>query len=136
MAVTTSGRVALYLQDKHPIRDGMEYVKLAEAARLRGRVAGGEPARARGDRADGRVRRGHRRGSPSAPGVVNNWTRNVGLLAATFSTLDDLAPGPGEARHRRVVGSARGKVGIHRHKPLTRCARRSRRSAGCSPWSA
>ena len=26
-------------------------------------------------------------------GVVNNWTRNVGLLAATFSTLDDLAPG-------------------------------------------
>jgi 5,10-methylenetetrahydromethanopterin reductase len=26
-------------------------------------------------------------------GVVNPWTRNVGLLAATFSTLDDLAPG-------------------------------------------
>ena len=26
-------------------------------------------------------------------GVVNTWTRNVGLLAATFSTLDDLAPG-------------------------------------------
>jgi len=24
------GRVALYLQDKHPIRDGMEYARLAE----------------------------------------------------------------------------------------------------------
>ena len=26
-------------------------------------------------------------------GVVNNWTRNPALLASTFSTLDDLAPG-------------------------------------------
>src|SRR5437588_11273650 len=25
-------------------------------------------------------------------GVLNNWTRNIGLLAATFLTLDDLAP--------------------------------------------
>ena len=31
MPVTSEGRVALYLQDKHPIREGMEYVKLAEA---------------------------------------------------------------------------------------------------------
>ena len=30
MAVTSEGRVALYLQDKHPIREGMEYVQLAE----------------------------------------------------------------------------------------------------------
>ena len=26
-------------------------------------------------------------------GVIPIWTRNVGLLAATFSTLDELAPG-------------------------------------------
>ena len=26
-------------------------------------------------------------------GVIPIWTRNVGLLAATFATLDDLAPG-------------------------------------------
>src|ERR1041384_4030348 len=26
-------------------------------------------------------------------GVINNWTRNAALIAATFSTLDDLAPG-------------------------------------------
>ena len=30
MAVSSEGRVALYLQDKHPIRDGMRYTQLAE----------------------------------------------------------------------------------------------------------
>src|SRR6266480_2455164 len=51
-------------------------------------------------------------------GVVNNWTRNVGLLAATFSTLDDLAPG------RILLGIGAwwdplaSKVGITRSKPL------------------
>ena len=46
-------------------------------------------------------------------GVVNNWTRNVGLLAATFSTLDDLAPG----RVKLGIGAwwdpLAAKVGIH-----------------------
>src|SRR5438132_10908050 len=51
-------------------------------------------------------------------GVVNNWTRNTGLLAATFSTLHDLAPG----RIKLGIGAwwdplAR-KVGIERRKPL------------------
>ena len=51
-------------------------------------------------------------------GVVNNWTRNVGLLAATFSTLDDLAPG------RILLGIGAwwdplaSKVGIERRRPL------------------
>ena len=39
-------------------------------------------------------------------GVVDCWTRNPARLAGTFSTLDDLAPGPVILRHRRVVGSA------------------------------
>ena len=39
-------------------------------------------------------------------GVVNNWTRNPALLASTFSTLDDLAPGPRHPRDRRLVGAA------------------------------
>ena len=30
MAVAVDNRVALYLQDKHPIREGMRYVQLAE----------------------------------------------------------------------------------------------------------
>jgi 5,10-methylenetetrahydromethanopterin reductase len=51
-------------------------------------------------------------------GVINNWTRNIGLLAATFLTLDDLAPG----RILCGIGAwwdplARN-VGIERKKPL------------------
>lgn len=51
-------------------------------------------------------------------GVVNNWTRNIGLLAATFLTLDDLAP------NRIICGLGAWwdplarNVGIHRRKPL------------------
>jgi 5,10-methylenetetrahydromethanopterin reductase len=51
-------------------------------------------------------------------GVVNTWTRNVGLLAATFVTLDDLAPG------RIMLGLGAWwdplarKVGISRTNPL------------------
>src|SRR5437016_12328832 len=50
-------------------------------------------------------------------GVVNNWTRNVGLMAATFSTLDDLAPG----RIMLGIGAwwdpLAAKVGIRRTRP-------------------
>ncbi|MEJ2560489.1 MAG: LLM class flavin-dependent oxidoreductase, partial [Anaerolineae bacterium] len=51
-------------------------------------------------------------------GVINNWTRNIGLLAATFLTLDDLAP------DRIVCGIGAWwdplakNVGIERRKPL------------------
>jgi 5,10-methylenetetrahydromethanopterin reductase len=53
-----------------------------------------------------------------ASGVIPIWTRNVGLLAATFSTLDELAPG------RVILGLGAwweplaGKVGIDRRRPL------------------
>jgi 5,10-methylenetetrahydromethanopterin reductase len=52
-------------------------------------------------------------------GVINNWTRNIGLLAATFLTLDDLAP------NRIICGLGAWwdplarNVGIERRKPLT-----------------
>jgi len=52
-------------------------------------------------------------------GVINNWTRNIGLLAATYLTLDDLAP------NRIVCGIGAWwdplarNVGIDRKKPLT-----------------
>ena len=51
-------------------------------------------------------------------GVINNWTRNIGLLAATFLTLDDLAP------NRIICGIGAWwdplakNVGIDRRKPL------------------
>ena len=56
-------------------------------------------------------------------GVINNWTRNIGLLAATFLTLDDLAP------NRVICGIGAWwdplakNVGIERRKPLRRHAR-------------
>ena len=96
---------AIYLQDAHPIREGMEFAKYAEA---KGFDAVWQ--------ADSRLVRDAV--VPMAAfaavtdtikigsGVVDCWTRNPARLASTFSTLDDLAPGPGDPRHRRVVGSA------------------------------
>ena len=52
-------------------------------------------------------------------GVVDCWTRNPARLAATFSTLDDLAPG------RIILGIGAWweplatKVGVRRTRPLT-----------------
>jgi 5,10-methylenetetrahydromethanopterin reductase len=51
-------------------------------------------------------------------GVINNWTRNAALIASTFSTLDDLAPG------RIICGLGAwweplaSKVGVNRRKPV------------------
>jgi 5,10-methylenetetrahydromethanopterin reductase len=51
-------------------------------------------------------------------GVINNWTRNAAVIAATFLTLDDLAP------NRIICGIGAWwdplaqKVGINRTKPL------------------
>ena len=118
MPVSTAGRVALYLQDKHPIRDGMDYVREAEQrgfeavwqAESRLVREATVPMAAFAAVTD-RIKVGS--------GVVNNWTRNVGLLAATFATLDELAPG------RILLGIGAwwdplaSKVGIVRRKPLT-----------------
>jgi 5,10-methylenetetrahydromethanopterin reductase len=115
--VTSTGRVALYLQDKHPIRDGMRYVRHAEAqgfeavwqaeSRL---VREATVALAAFAAVTERIKVGS--------GVVSLWTRNVGLLAATFSTLDDLAPG----RVMLGIGAwwepLASKVGVDRRKPL------------------
>ena len=117
MPVTSEGRVALYLQDKHPIREGMQYAVLAEEhgfeavwqaeSRL---VREATVPMAAFAAVTSRIGIGS--------GVVNTWTRNVGLLAATFSTLDDLAPG----RIKLGIGAwwepLATKVGVHRHHPL------------------
>ena len=108
---------ALYLQDAHPITEGMEYTKYAES---KGFEAVWQ--------ADSRLVRDAivpmsafaavtdkiKIGS----GVVDCWTRNPARLAATFSTLDDLAPG------RVILGIGAWwdplaeKVGVSRAKPL------------------
>ena len=117
MTVSSDGRVAIYLQDKHPIREGMEYARYAEErgfeavwqAESRLVREATVPMAAYAAVTD-RIKVGS--------GVVNNWTRNVGLLAATFSTLDELAPG------RIILGIGAwwdplaSKVGIKRTRPL------------------
>ncbi|MFN8233118.1 MAG: LLM class flavin-dependent oxidoreductase [Actinomycetota bacterium] len=117
MSTAGGSRVALYLQDKHPIREGMEHVRYAESrgfeavwqAESRLVREATVPMAAFAAVTD-RIKVGS--------GVVNNWTRNVGLMAATFSTLDDLAPG------RVILGIGAwwdplaSKVGIDRRRPL------------------
>lgn len=110
-------RVALYLQDAHPLREGM---RLAQYAEKRGFEAVWQ-AESRLVRdaivpmaAYAAVTERIKVGSA----VINNWTRNIGLLAATFLTLDDLAP------NRILCGIGAWwdplarNVGIVRSKPL------------------
>jgi 5,10-methylenetetrahydromethanopterin reductase len=115
--VTTETPVALYLQDKHPIRDAMAYVQYAEERGFEA-VWQAESRLVREATiplaAFGAVTERIGLGS----GVVNNWTRNPAFLASTFSTLDDLAPG----RVKLGIGAwwdpLAAKVGIERRKPL------------------
>jgi len=110
--------VALYLQDAHPIREGMEYARYAEAHRFDA-VWQAESRLVREATvpmaAFASVTERIRIGS----GVADCWSRNPARLAATFSTLDDLAPG------RIILGLGAWwdplarKVGIERSHPLT-----------------
>jgi 5,10-methylenetetrahydromethanopterin reductase len=110
-------RVALYLQDAHSLQDG---IKIAQYAESRGFEAVWQ-AESRLVR-DAIVPRGAFAATTTklkvGSGVINNWTRNIGLLAATFLTLDDLAP------NRIICGIGAWwdplarNVGIERRKPL------------------
>jgi len=117
MAVSSEGRVALYLQDKHPIREGMEYAKLAEARGFEA-VWQAESRLVREATVPMAAYAAVTSTIGIGSGVVNTWTRNVGLLAATFSTLDDLAPG----RIKLGIGAwwdpLASKVGIERRHNL------------------
>ena len=109
--------VAIYLQDAHRIREGMEFARYAESkgfdavwqaeSRL---VREATVPMAAFLTSTERIKAGS--------GVVNNWTRNPALLASTFATLDDLAPG------RVILGIGAwwdplaAKVGIDRSRPL------------------
>jgi 5,10-methylenetetrahydromethanopterin reductase len=111
-------RAALYLQDKHPIRDGMHYARLAEQAGFEA-VWQAESRLVREATVPMAAYAAVTDEIGIGSGVVNTWTRNVGLLAATFSTLDDLAPG----RIKLGVGAwwdpLASKVGIERRHTLT-----------------
>ena len=110
-------RVAMYLQDKHEIREGMAYAQYAEQRGFEA-IWQAESRLVRDAivpmAAFAAVTSRMKIGS----GVINNWTRNIGLLAATFLTLDDLAP------NRIICGIGAWwdplakNVGIERKKPM------------------
>ncbi len=110
-------RVALYLQDAHPLQDAIRYVQYAEQrgfeavwqaeSRL---VRDAIVPMAAFAATTSRIKIGS--------GVINNWTRNAAVIASTFLTLDDLA------QDRIILGIGAwwdplaAKVGITRTKHL------------------
>jgi 5,10-methylenetetrahydromethanopterin reductase len=110
--------VALYLQDAHAIREGIELVRYAEqqgfdavwqadSRLVRDAVV---PMAAFAATTD-RIKVGS--------GVIDIWTRNPARLASTFSTLDDLAPGRILCGLGAWWDPLAAKVGINRERPLT-----------------
>ncbi|MEY2753692.1 MAG: hypothetical protein RJB65_50, partial [Actinomycetota bacterium] len=110
--------VALYLQDAHPIREGMEIVKYAEQRGFDA-VWQAESRLVREATVPMAAFASVTDSIKVGSGVVDCWSRNPARLAATFSTLDDLAPG------RVILGIGAWwdplakKVGIDRARPLT-----------------
>jgi len=110
-------RLALYLQDAHPLGEAIEHARYAESQGFEAvwqadsrlvREAG--VAMAAFAATTGTIKVGS--------GVIDIWTRNPARLASLFSTLDDLAPG------RIICGLGAwwdplaAKVGIDRARPL------------------
>ena len=110
--------VALYLQDAHDLRDGLDYVRYAEAKGFDA-VWQAESRLVRDAIVPMAAYAAVTEEIKIGSGVINNWTRNIGLLASTFLTLDDLAP------DRMICGIGAWwdplaeNVGINRRKPLT-----------------
>jgi 5,10-methylenetetrahydromethanopterin reductase len=113
-----SERVALYLQDAHDLRDGLDYVRYAESRGFEA-VWQAESRLVRDAIVPMAAYAAVTNQLKVGSGVINNWTRNIGLLAATFLTLDDLA------KDRIICGIGAWwdplarNVGIERKKPLT-----------------
>ncbi len=111
-------RVALYLQDAHDLRDGLDYVRYAEQRGFEA-VWQAESRLVRDAIVPMAAYAAVTKKIKIGSGVINNWTRNIGLLASTFLTLDDLAP------DRIICGIGAWwdplahNVGIERKKPLT-----------------
>jgi 5,10-methylenetetrahydromethanopterin reductase len=111
-------RVALYLQDAHDLRDGLDYARYAEQHGFEA-VWQAESRLVRDAIVPMAAYAAVTEHIKVGSGVINNWTRNIGLLAATFLTLDDLAP------DRIICGIGAWwnplarNVGVERRKPLT-----------------
>ena len=111
-------RVALYLQDSHDLRDGLDCVRYAESRGFE-TVWQAESRLVRDAIVPMAAYAAVTERIKVGSAVINNWTRNIGLLSSTFLTLDDLAP------NRIICGIGAWwdplakQVGIERKKPLT-----------------
>jgi 5,10-methylenetetrahydromethanopterin reductase len=109
--------MAVYLQDAHPIREGMEIAQYAESKGFEA-VWQAESRLVREATVPMAAFASVTSTLKVGSGVVDCWSRNPARLAATFSTLDDLAP------NRVILGIGAWwdplaqKVGISRAKPL------------------
>ncbi|HVO42249.1 MAG TPA: LLM class flavin-dependent oxidoreductase [Aggregatilineales bacterium] len=110
-------RVALYLQDAHEIPEAIKYVQYAESRGFEA-VWQAESRLVRDAIVPMAAFAATTTRIKVGSGVINNWTRNAALIAATFLTLDDLAP------DRAILGIGAwwdplaANVGIKRDKPL------------------
>ncbi|HBO34218.1 MAG TPA: LLM class flavin-dependent oxidoreductase [Anaerolineaceae bacterium] len=110
-------KVALYLQDAHDLRDGLDIVKYAEEKGFHS-VWQAESRLVRDAIVPMAAYAAVTEKIKVGSAVINNWTRNIGLLASTFLTMDDLAP------NRIICGIGAWwdplakNVGINRTKPL------------------
>lgn len=110
--------MALYLQDAHELQEGLDFVKYAESCEFEA-VWQAESRLVRDAIVPMAAYAAVTSKIKVASGVINNWTRNIGLLASTFLTLDDLAP------NRIICGIGAWwdplakNVGIDRRNPLT-----------------
>jgi 5,10-methylenetetrahydromethanopterin reductase len=113
----TISRSALYLQDAHSLADGIKYAQYAERQGFEA-VWQAESRLVRDAIVPMAAFAATTQRLKVGSAVINNWTRNIGLLAATFLTLDDLAP------NRIICGIGAWwdplakNVGIDRRKPL------------------
>ena len=110
-------RVALYLQDAHSLQEGIELAKYAEEKGFEA-VWQAESRLVRDCIVPMAAFAAHTTTLKVGSGVTNNWTRNIGLLAATFLTLDDLAPDRIFCGIGAWWDPLASKVGIQRRRPL------------------
>ena len=115
--ILSESSVGLYLQDKHPIREGVKLAQLAEKCGFE-QLWQAESRLARESTiplaAIAQVTEKIQLGT----GVASMWTRNIGLMGATFSTLNELAPGRIKAGLGAWWEPLASKVGVNRVKPL------------------
>src|SRR5260221_13392964 len=110
-------RVALYLQDAHELPQAIQFVQYVEDRGFEA-VWQAESRLVRDAIVPMAAFAATTRKIKIGSGVINNWTRNASLIAATYLTLDDLAP------NRIMLGIGAwwdplaANVGIQRSKPL------------------